>query len=76
MRAIRRFGGQEVLVVFDNIFIPWDHVLMDGECEFAQELVACFTARSAASSIHRAVCRTSSSGGRTKRSTRPRPRGR
>lgn len=49
-----RFGGQEVLVVFDDVFIPWEHVLMDGEHEFAQEMVARFT------SYHRAsyVCKT------------------
>lgn len=49
-----RFGGQETLVVFDDVFIPWEHVLMDGEHEFAQEMVARFT------SYHRAsyVCKT------------------
>jgi 4-hydroxybutyryl-CoA dehydratase/vinylacetyl-CoA-Delta-isomerase len=49
-----RYGGQEVLVVFDNVFIPWDHVFMDGEHAFAQEMVARFTA------YHRAsyVCKT------------------
>lgn len=49
-----RFGGQEMLVVFDDVFVPWDHVLMDGEHEFAQELVARFT------TYHRAsyVCKT------------------
>jgi 4-hydroxybutyryl-CoA dehydratase/vinylacetyl-CoA-Delta-isomerase len=49
-----KFGGQETLVVFDNVFIPWEHVLMDGEHEFAQEMVARFTA------YHRAsyVCKT------------------
>lgn len=49
-----RFGGQEALVVFDDVFIPWDHVFMDGEHEFAQEMVARFT------SYHRAsyVCKT------------------
>src|SRR3546814_1025404 len=49
-----RFGGQEVLVVFDNVFIPYEHVLMDGEYEFAQEMVTRFTA------YHRAsyVCRS------------------
>jgi 4-hydroxybutyryl-CoA dehydratase / vinylacetyl-CoA-Delta-isomerase len=49
-----KFGGQETLVVFDHVFIPWEHVLMDGEYEFAQELVARFTA------YHRAsyVCKT------------------
>jgi 4-hydroxybutyryl-CoA dehydratase/vinylacetyl-CoA-Delta-isomerase len=49
-----KFGGQEALVVFDDVFIPWEHVLMDGEYEFAQEMVTRFTA------YHRAsyVCKT------------------
>ncbi|PLW80994.1 4-hydroxybutyryl-CoA dehydratase [Kineobactrum sediminis] len=49
-----RFGGQETLVVFEDVFIPWEHVLMDGEYEFAQPMVARFTA------YHRAsyVCKT------------------
>lgn len=49
-----RFGGQEVLVHFDRVFVPYAHVLMDGEHDFAQELVARFTA------YHRAsyVCKT------------------
>jgi 4-hydroxybutyryl-CoA dehydratase/vinylacetyl-CoA-Delta-isomerase len=49
-----RYGGQETLVVFDEVFIPWEHVLMDGEYEFAQTMVARFTA------YHRAsyVCKT------------------
>lgn len=49
-----RFGGQEVLVVFDDVFIPHEHVLMDGEYEFAQDMAARFTA------YHRAsyVCKT------------------
>ncbi|MCH8543177.1 MAG: 4-hydroxybutyryl-CoA dehydratase [Alcanivorax sp.] len=48
------YGGQEVLVYFDDVFIPWEHVLMDGEYEFAQDMVARFTA------YHRAsyVCKT------------------
>lgn len=48
------FAGQEALVIFDDVFIPWEHVLMDGEYEFAQELVTRFTA------YHRAsyVCKT------------------
>ena len=47
-------GGQETLVVFDDVFIPYEHVFMDGEYEFAQEMVARFTA------YHRAsyVCKT------------------
>jgi 4-hydroxybutyryl-CoA dehydratase/vinylacetyl-CoA-Delta-isomerase len=49
-----QYGGQEVLVVFDEVFIPWEHVLMDGEHEFAQPMVSRFTA------YHRAsyVCKT------------------
>jgi 4-hydroxybutyryl-CoA dehydratase/vinylacetyl-CoA-Delta-isomerase len=49
-----KFGGQETLVVFDDVFIPHAHIFMDGEHEFAQEMVARFTA------YHRAsyVCKT------------------
>ncbi|MGH8493848.1 MAG: 4-hydroxyphenylacetate 3-hydroxylase family protein [Moraxellaceae bacterium] len=48
------FGGQETLTVFDHVFIPFEHVFMDGEYEFAQEMVSRFT------SYHRAsyVCKT------------------
>lgn len=48
------YGGQETLTVFDHVFIPNEHVFMDGEYEFAQEMVARFT------SYHRAsyVCKT------------------
>jgi 4-hydroxybutyryl-CoA dehydratase / vinylacetyl-CoA-Delta-isomerase len=48
------FGGQEVLVYFDDVFIPNEHVLMDGETEVARTLVSRFTA------YHRAsyVCKT------------------
>lgn len=49
-----QFGGQETLVVFENVFIPNEHILMDGEYEFAQLMVSRFTA------YHRAsyVCKT------------------
>jgi 4-hydroxybutyryl-CoA dehydratase/vinylacetyl-CoA-Delta-isomerase len=49
-----RFGGQETLVVFDDVFIPYEHIFMDGEHAFAQEMVSRFTA------YHRAsyVCKT------------------
>jgi len=48
------YGGQEVLVFFDRVFIPNEHVFLDGEYEFARELVTRFTA------YHRAsyVCKT------------------
>jgi len=34
--------GGEALVVFDKVFIPWEHVFMCGEYEFAFELVERF----------------------------------
>lgn len=34
--------GGEALVVFDKAFIPWEHVFMCGEYEFASELVERF----------------------------------
>jgi 4-hydroxybutyryl-CoA dehydratase/vinylacetyl-CoA-Delta-isomerase len=48
------YGGQEVLVHFDDVFVPYEHVMLDGETEFAQLLVSRFTA------YHRAsyVCKT------------------
>ena len=39
-----RFGGQEALIVIDDVFVPWHHVFMDGEVEFAAPLVDAFTA--------------------------------
>lgn len=39
-----RFGGQEALIVIDDVFVPWHHVFMDGEVEFASSLVDAFTA--------------------------------
>ena len=38
-----QFGGQEAMVIFDNVFIPWKYVFMDGEYEFASMLVERFT---------------------------------
>ncbi|MBQ9960962.1 MAG: 4-hydroxybutyryl-CoA dehydratase [Firmicutes bacterium] len=37
------FGGQEALVVFDDVFIPNEYVFMDGEYEFAGMLVERFS---------------------------------
>jgi 4-hydroxybutyryl-CoA dehydratase/vinylacetyl-CoA-Delta-isomerase len=34
--------GGEALIVFDNVFVPWKHVFMCGEYEFAYELVERF----------------------------------
>ncbi len=49
-----RFGGQEAMVLFDQVFIPWKYVFMDGEYDFASMLVERFT------SYHRRsyVCKT------------------
>ena len=37
-----KFGGHEALMVFDNLFIPWENVLMCGEYEFSGALVERF----------------------------------
>lgn len=37
-----KFGGQEALVVFDHVFIPWERVFMCEEYEFAGMLVERF----------------------------------
>ena len=38
-----QFGGQEAMVIFDNVFIPHDLIFMDGETQFASLLVERFT---------------------------------
>jgi 4-hydroxybutyryl-CoA dehydratase/vinylacetyl-CoA-Delta-isomerase len=38
------FAGQEAMLVLDDVFVPWSHVFMDGEFEFAAPLVEQFTA--------------------------------
>jgi 4-hydroxybutyryl-CoA dehydratase/vinylacetyl-CoA-Delta-isomerase len=49
-----QFGGQEALIVFDDVFVPNSHIFMNGETEFAATLVERFT------SYHRRsyVCKT------------------
>jgi 4-hydroxybutyryl-CoA dehydratase/vinylacetyl-CoA-Delta-isomerase len=39
-----RFAGQEALVIFDQVFVPEERVFLDGEYEFAGDLVERFTA--------------------------------
>lgn len=39
----QKFCGQEAMVILDNVFIPWEHVFMHGEYEFAAMLVERFT---------------------------------
>ncbi len=36
------FGGQECLVIFEDVFVPWERVFMCGECRFAGKLVERF----------------------------------
>ncbi|MBU8848529.1 MAG: 4-hydroxybutyryl-CoA dehydratase [Desulfobacterales bacterium] len=36
------FGGQEVMTVFDDVFVPFDRVFMDGEIDFSGTLVERF----------------------------------
>ena len=38
----RKFGGQEALVVFDDVFIPNEYIFMEGEYDFAGMLVERF----------------------------------
>ncbi len=37
-----KYGGHEALVVFDNVFVPWERVFMQGEFEFTGNLVERF----------------------------------
>lgn len=49
-----RFAGQESLIVFEDVFVPHEHVFMDGESNYAASLVERFT------TYHRSsyVCKT------------------
>ncbi|NJN55404.1 MAG: 4-hydroxybutyryl-CoA dehydratase, partial [Anaerolineae bacterium] len=38
-----QYGGQEAMVIFDDVFIPNDLIFMEGETEFAAMLVERFT---------------------------------
>ncbi len=38
----KNFGGHEALMVFDDLFVPWDNVFMCGEYEFSGALVERF----------------------------------
>jgi len=39
----QKFGGQEAMVIFEDVFIPNDYIFMDGEYKFASLLVERFT---------------------------------
>ena len=38
-----KYSGQEAMMIFDHVFIPWEKVFMNGEYEFASMLVERFT---------------------------------
>lgn len=38
-----QFAGQEAMIIFEDVFIPNEHVFLDGEVEFASTLVERFT---------------------------------
>jgi len=38
-----QFGGQEAMIIIDDVFVPWSHVFMDGEINYAATLVERFT---------------------------------
>ncbi|MCO1599926.1 4-hydroxyphenylacetate 3-hydroxylase family protein [Desulfosporosinus nitroreducens] len=39
---IEDYGTMHALTVFDNVFVPWDRVFMNGETEFAGQLASQF----------------------------------
>lgn len=39
-----KYGGQEAMVIFDDVFVPWERVFMAEEYEFAAPLVERFAA--------------------------------
>jgi 4-hydroxybutyryl-CoA dehydratase/vinylacetyl-CoA-Delta-isomerase len=43
-RGNQLFGGHEALVVFDDVFVPWDRVFMYKEYDFAGQFVEKFAA--------------------------------
>jgi len=38
-----QYGGQELVVVFDDVFVPFSRVFLDGETEFSAPIVERFT---------------------------------
>lgn len=39
-----RYGGQEAMIIFEDVFVPTELIFMDGETQFAADLVERFTA--------------------------------
>jgi len=38
------FGGQEAMIIFDDVFVPWERVFLNGEYQFCRRLVELFAA--------------------------------
>ncbi|MBK7975883.1 MAG: 4-hydroxybutyryl-CoA dehydratase [Deltaproteobacteria bacterium] len=38
------YSGQEAMIILEDVFVPWQHVFLDGETGFAAPLVERFTA--------------------------------
>ena len=38
----RNYGGHEAYMIFDDVFVPWENVLMNGETPYAGRLVEIF----------------------------------
>jgi 4-hydroxybutyryl-CoA dehydratase/vinylacetyl-CoA-Delta-isomerase len=38
------YGGHEVVIIFEDVFVPWDWIFMCGEYQYAGELVELFAA--------------------------------
>jgi 4-hydroxybutyryl-CoA dehydratase/vinylacetyl-CoA-Delta-isomerase len=38
------YSGQEAMIILEDVFVPWEHVFLDGETEQAAPLVERFTA--------------------------------
>ncbi len=36
------YGTADSMTIFDNVFVPWEHVFLNGECEFGGELALLF----------------------------------
>jgi len=45
----QEFGGHEAMIIFNDVFVPWDKVFMCGEYQYAGELVELFAAHHRAS---------------------------
>ena len=37
-----QYGGHEAVIIFDNVFVPWNMVFMEGETQYAGDLVELF----------------------------------